>query len=168
MANAVEKKIAELGLTIPEAVPPVASYVPWRRAGSTVYISGQIPKHASGMHTGKLGADLKVEDGQEAARTCAMNIIAQVKAACDGDLSKVQAVLRLEGFVNSTPDFVDHPKVINGASDLICEVFGKEVGSHSRFAVGCNSLPLGVSVEIGAVVELQDEAGPASKKARTS
>mmetsp|Transcript_55539 Transcript_55539/g.86285 ORF Transcript_55539/g.86285 Transcript_55539/m.86285 type:complete len:187 (-) Transcript_55539:137-697(-) len=157
MANAIEKRIAELGYKIPEANPPVASYVAWRRSGSTVFISGQIPKHADGLHTGKLGDSLKLEDGQEAARVCALNIIAQMKAACDGDLSRVKSVLRLEGFVNAAPDFTDHPKVINGASELICEVFGSEVGSHSRFAVGCSSLPLGVSVEIGAVIEVAAE-----------
>merc|ERR550537_1094156 len=99
---------------------------------------------------------MKAEEGKAAARVCALNILSQLKAACDGDLDRVARILRIEGFVNATPEFTDHPAVINGASDLMVEVFGKEVGAHSRFAVGCSSLPLGVAVEVGCIVEIKE------------
>merc|ERR1712228_974519 len=113
-----------------------------------------IPKDDKTMLCGKLGANYSLEEGQAAARLCGINLISQMKAACDGNLDRVKQVLKVEGFVNSTEDFVDHPKVINGCSDLLVEVFGPEVGPHSRFAVGCSSLPLGVAVETGAIVEI--------------
>jgi len=160
----VDQRLYELGIELPPAMAPVANYVPFATTsgiGDTVYISGQIPKDAAGtLTTGQLGAaeqhgKLKVQEGKAAARICALNILAQLRAACDGDLDRVARVLRIEGFVSSTPEFTEHPAVVNGASDLMVEVFGKAIGSHSRFAVGCSSLPLGVAVEVGAVVELK-------------
>eukprot|EP00405_Crypthecodinium_cohnii_P005614 CAMPEP_0194763870 /NCGR_PEP_ID=MMETSP0323_2-20130528/20670_1 /TAXON_ID=2866 ORGANISM="Crypthecodinium cohnii, Strain Seligo" /NCGR_SAMPLE_ID=MMETSP0323_2 /ASSEMBLY_ACC=CAM_ASM_000346 /LENGTH=155 /DNA_ID=CAMNT_0039689753 /DNA_START=67 /DNA_END=534 /DNA_ORIENTATION=- len=151
----VEERLAELGLTLPPAVAPVASYVPYTRAGNTVFMSGQIPKLPSGeFMLGKLGADCTVEQGQEAAKVCALNMISQMKEACGGDLEKVKQVLKVEGFVNSTQEFTDHPKVINGFSDTIGQVFGDK-GKHARFALGVSSLPLGVPVEVGAVFEIE-------------
>jgi len=135
---------------------PVASYLPFKKSGTTVYISGQIPKgEDNSLLTGKLGAGYSIDEGRAAARLCAINLIAQMRAACDGDLDKVKQILQVQGFVNCSPDFTDHPQVINGCSDLLVEVFGKDVGSHSRFAVGNSSLPLGVAVEIGAVIEVE-------------
>ncbi|CAK0894348.1 unnamed protein product [Prorocentrum cordatum] len=156
MATAVEQRIAELGLSIPKPVAPVGSYLPWKKAGTIVYISGQIPRgEDNSLLTGTLGAGYSIDEGKAAARLCAINLIAQMKSACDGDLGKVKQILQVQGFVNSSPDFTDHPQVINGCSELLVEVFGKEVGSHSRFAVGNTSLPLGVAVEIGAVIEVE-------------
>mmetsp|Transcript_5545 Transcript_5545/g.7847 ORF Transcript_5545/g.7847 Transcript_5545/m.7847 type:complete len:161 (+) Transcript_5545:86-568(+) len=154
----VEKRLAQIGLAIPRSPAPAANYVPFRKSGKQVFISGQIPKNANGdLVMGKLGANYSVEQGQEAAKLCAVALISQMKEACNGDLDKVKAVLKVEGFVNCTDEFTDHPKVINGASDLLVDVFGSEVGAHSRFAVGCSSLPLGVAVEVGAVVEIEEE-----------
>mmetsp|Transcript_3228 Transcript_3228/g.3561 ORF Transcript_3228/g.3561 Transcript_3228/m.3561 type:complete len:183 (+) Transcript_3228:136-684(+) len=160
--GAVEKQLAKLGITLPEPAAAVANYVPWRQSGSTIFISGQIPKDASGaLPKGQLGAEgqagkLSVAAGQAAARQCGINLIVHMKAACDGNLDRVKRILRIEGFVSCTPEFEGHPQVINGCSDLMVEVFGKEVGSHSRFAVGCSSLPLGVPVEVGAIVEISE------------
>ncbi|KAF4678132.1 hypothetical protein FOL47_005411 [Perkinsus chesapeaki] len=157
----VEARIAALGLKLPSTTAPLANYVPFRKAGNLLFLSGQIPKGAAEdgspvLLTGKLGQDFTIEQGQAAAKLCAINMIAQVKEACGGDLSKVKAVVKVEAFVNSAPDFTDHPKVINGCSDLLVSVFGGDVGRHSRFAVGCSSLPMGVAVEIGAIFELTD------------
>ncbi|KAF4652909.1 hypothetical protein FOZ61_009330 [Perkinsus olseni] len=157
----IESRIASLGLKLPAATTPLANYVPFRRTGNLLFLSGQIPKRvdengSSVLLTGKLGQDFTVEQGQAAAKLCALNMIAQVKEACGGDLSRVKSVVKVEAFVNATPEFTDHPKVINGCSDLLVSVFGGDVGRHSRFAVGCSSLPLGVAVEIGAVFELTD------------
>ncbi|SOD91999.1 RidA family protein [Caenispirillum bisanense] len=155
MAGTVDTRLAELGVTIPQAAAPVANYVGYVVSANQVFVSGQLPlADGKPQVLGKLGADVSVEDGVKAARLCAINLIAQVKAACGGDLDRVVRVVRLGGFVNSTPDFTDHPKVVNGASDLMVEVFG-DAGRHCRAAVGVPSLPLGVAVEIDAVFEIR-------------
>ncbi|EER18401.1 translation initiation inhibitor, putative [Perkinsus marinus ATCC 50983] len=157
----IESRIASLGLKLPSATSPLANYVPFRRTGNLLFLSGQIPKGVDEngsplLLTGKLGQDFTVAQGQTAAKLCAINMIAQVKEACAGDLSRVRSVVKVEAFVNSTPEFKEHPQVVNGCSDLLVSVFGDDIGRHSRFAVGCSSLPLGVAVEIGAVFELAD------------
>ena len=149
-----EEKIIELKIELPEAKPPVGSYVATKICGKLLYISGQISISASGdLIKGKLGRELKTEKGYEAAKRCGLSIVAQVKKACGGDLSKIKSCIKLTGFVNSVEDFIEQPKVINGASDLIASVFG-EAGMHTRAAVSANSLPLGVSVEVDAIFEL--------------
>ena len=149
-----ENKIKELGITLPEAKAPVGNYVAVKILGKMLFISGQISIDDDGnLIKGKVGKDLNTEAGYNAAKRCAMSIIAQVKKACDNDLSKVKSCIKLTGFVNSTSDFTEQPKVINGASDLIASIFG-EAGMHTRAAVSTNSLPLGVSVEIDAIFEL--------------
>ncbi|NYS25907.1 RidA family protein [Rhodobacteraceae bacterium 2376] len=153
MRNPVEQRLADQGLELPDAPAPAANYVPFVRSGALVFVSGQISAGPDGLVKGKLGADMAVEQGAEAAKLCALALIAQVRAACDGDLSRVRQVVKLTGFVNSTPDFTDQPKVVNGASDLMVAVFG-EAGRHARAAVGVPSLPLGVAVEIEGVFEI--------------
>ena len=149
-----ENKIKELKLELPEARDPVGSYVASKVSGKILFISGQISIASNGeLIKGKVGRELKTEDGYEAAKRCGLNIISQVKKACNGDLSKVKSCIKLTGFVNSTEDFVEQPKVINGASDLIVSVFGDN-GMHTRAAVSASSLPLGVSVEVDAIFEL--------------
>ena len=149
-----EKKIKELDITLPEAKPPVGSYVATKIVGNLLYISGQISISKNGeLIKGKVGKDLSVDDGYKAAERCGLSIISQAKVACNGDLSKIKSCVKLTGFVNSTDNFTDQPKVINGASDLIASVFG-EAGMHTRAAVSANSLPLGVSVEVDAIFEL--------------
>ena len=153
MAGAYETRLNEMGHTVPDAPAPAANYVPYVVVGDTVYVSGQIAKGANGLIVGKLGDDMDVAGGQAAAQVCALNLIAQLKAACGGDLDRLKRVVKLGGFVNSTPDFADHPAVINGASDFIGEVFG-EVGAHARAAVGCSSLPFGVAVEVEGIFQI--------------
>ena len=149
-----EKKIKELDITLPEAKPPVGSYVATKIVGNLLYISGQISISKNGeLIKGKVGKDLSVDDGYKAAERCGLSIISQAKVACHGDLSKIKSCVKLTGFVNSTDNFTDQPKVINGASDLIASIFG-EAGMHTRAAVSTNSLPLGVSVEVDAIFEL--------------
>ena len=149
-----DNKIKELGIELPNAADPVGSYVAAKIIGKLLYISGQISIGSDGkLIKGKLGKDLAVEDGYKAAERCALSIISQVKKACDGDLSRVKECIKLTGFVNSTEDFIDQPKVINGASDLIAKIFS-EKGMHTRAAVSTNSLPLGVAVEVDAIFEL--------------
>ena len=149
----LESRLAELGIVLPVAAPPAANYVPFVISGILLYVSGQLPfKDGKLAYSGRLGEALAVDDGYQAARLCGINLIAQMKAAT-GDLDRVARIVRLGGFVNSAAAFTDQPKVINGASDLMVEVFGP-AGRHARSAVGCPSLPLGVSVEIDAVVEL--------------
>lgn len=149
----IESKLAELGITLPTPTPPVANYVPVVRTGNLLFVSGQVSIDGTGtIATGKLGAGLDVEAGRAAAKLCAINILAQVKAAV-GDLEKVVRVVKLVGFVNSAPDFTDHPKVINGASDLFVEVLGDK-GRHARSAVGIAALPFNAAVEVEAVVEV--------------
>ena len=148
------KKIVELKIELPEAKAPAGNYVATKIAGKLLYISGQISIDKRGeLIKGKVGKDLKTEDGYEAAKRCGLSIISQVKKACDNDLSKVKSCVKLTGFVNSTEEFIEQPKVINGASDLIVLVFGN-VGMHTRAAVSASSLPLGVSVEVDAIFEL--------------
>ena len=153
MKNAIESRLEELGLTLPEAPAPAANYVPFVRSGNLLHVSGQISMGPEGLITGKLGADLNAEAGAAAAKTCALSLLAQVRAACDGDLSRLTRVLKLTGFVNSTPDFTDQPKVINGASDTLVEILG-DAGRHARSAVSAASLPLGVAVEIEGLFEV--------------
>jgi enamine deaminase RidA (YjgF/YER057c/UK114 family) len=149
-----ENKIKELKLELPEARDPVGSYVASKIIGNMLFISGQISIAEDGkLIKGKVGKELKTEEGYEAAKRCGLNIISQVKKACDEDLSKIKSCIKLTGFVNSTEDFIEQPKVINGASDLIVSVFGN-AGMHTRAAVSVNSLPLGVSVEVDAIFEL--------------
>jgi enamine deaminase RidA (YjgF/YER057c/UK114 family) len=149
----IETRLAELGITLPEPVAPVANYVPFVRTGNQVYISGQISLGADGLVTGTLGQDMDVDAGQAAARLCAINLISQLKAACDGDLERLQRVVKLGGFVAAAPGFFDIPKVINGCSDLMVEVFGDK-GRHARSAVSCPALPLGAAVEVDGVFEI--------------
>ncbi len=154
MAGEIESRLKDLGLELPEAAAPAANYVPYVVSGNLVFVSGQITMwNGELQYIGKLGQDFSVEDGQGAARVCALNILAQVKAACGGDLDRVVRCVRLGGFVNSTPDFKDQPKVINGASDFMVEVLGDK-GRHSRAAVSAGALPLGVAVEIDAIFEI--------------
>lgn len=150
----VSKRLAEIGVVLPAPVAPVANYVPYVRSGDLVFISGQVSLTPTGLIKGRLGADMTIEQGVEAARACAINLIAQLSAACDGDLDRVRRVVKLGAFVNSTPDFADHPKVANGASDLMVAAFG-EAGRHARAAVGAPSLPLGAAVEIDGVFEIR-------------
>ena len=150
-----EDKIKELNIKLPEAKVPVGNYVATKIIGKMLFVSGQISIDDNGeLIKGKIGKELDVEAGYNAANRCALNIISQVKKACDNDLSKIKSCVKLTGFVNSTDDFVDQPKVINGASDLIASVFG-DAGMHTRAAVSSNSLPLGVSVEVDAIFELK-------------
>ena len=149
-----ENKIKELKINLPEAKPPVGSYVATKIVGNLLYISGQISiAENDKLIKGKIGKDLSVEEGYKAAERCGLSIISQAKVACHGDLSKIKSCIKLTGFVNSTDNFTDQPKVINGASDLIASVFG-DAGMHTRAAVSTNSLPLGVSVEVDAIFEL--------------
>jgi len=149
-----EKKIQELKIELPDAKPPVGSYVATKITGNLLFISGQISIEENGeLIKGKIGKDLSTEQGYNAAKRCGLSIVAQAKVACDGDLSKIKSCIKLTGFVNSTEDFTEQPKVINGASDLIAAIFG-DAGMHTRAAVSTNSLPLGVSVEVDAIFEL--------------
>ena len=149
-----DDKITELKIKLPEAKAPVGSYVATKIVGKLLYVSGQISIDSNGdLIKGKVGKELSTEDAYKAAERCGLSIIAQVKKACDGDLSKIKSCLKLTGFVNSTEDFIEQPKVINGASDLIASIFG-DAGMHTRAAVSTNSLPLGVSVEVDAIFEL--------------
>jgi enamine deaminase RidA (YjgF/YER057c/UK114 family) len=148
------KRLSDLGVTLPETPAPVANYVPFTQVGNLVHVSGQIPVHADGMVTGKVGRDLDAAAGAEAARLCAINLLAQVKAACGGDLDRLVRVVKLVGFVNSTDDFTDQPKVINGASDFMVEALG-DAGRHARSAVSAAALPLGVAVEIEGIFEIK-------------
>ncbi len=149
-----DKKIKELKINLPKASDPVGSYVAIKISGKMLFISGQISIDENGeLIKGKIGKDFNTEDGYNAAKRCALNIVAQVKKACDNDLSKIKSCVKLTGFVNSTENFIDQPKVINGASDLIVSIFG-DAGKHTRAAVSTNSLPLGVAVEVDAIFEL--------------
>ena len=149
-----EDKIKELKIELPEAKAPVGSYVATKIVGNLLYISGQISMNSKGeLIKGKVGKDLTTDQAYKAAERCGLSIVAQVIKACDGDLSKVKSCIKLTGFVNSTEDYIEQPKVINGASDLIASIFG-EAGMHTRAAVSTNSLPLGVSVEVDAIFEI--------------
>tara|TARA_B100000787_G_scaffold130168_1_gene99066 strand:- start:196 stop:657 length:462 start_codon:yes stop_codon:yes gene_type:complete len=149
-----DDKIKELNIKLPEAKAPVGSYLASKIVGKMLFISGQISMLENGdLIKGKLGRELKTEEGYDAAKRCGLSIVAQVKKACEGDLSKIRSCIKLTGFVNSTDDFIEQPKVVNGASDLIASIFG-DAGMHTRAAVSTNSLPLGVSVEVDAIFEL--------------
>jgi len=149
-----DDKITELKIVLPEAKAPVGSYVATKIVGKLLYVSGQISIDSNGdLIKGKVGKELTTEDAYIAAERCGLSIIAQVKKACDGNLSKIKSCVKLTGFVNSTEDFIEQPKVINGASDLISSIFG-DAGMHTRAAVSTNSLPLGVSVEVDAIFQL--------------
>ena len=150
----IESRLAELGVTLPDAPLPAANYVPWVISGKTVYISGQISQNEHGLIKGKLGEDLSFEQGAEAARRCAISLLAQLKKAVGGDWDRLDRAVKLVGFVNSTPDFTDQPKVINGASDFLVAALG-DAGRHARSAVSAASLPLGVAVEIEGIFEIR-------------
>jgi enamine deaminase RidA (YjgF/YER057c/UK114 family) len=150
----IDDRLAELGIALPAPVPPVATYVPFVRSGHLVHVSGQISTDASGGIKGIVGAEVDFETAVKAARLCGINLIAQFKAACDGDLDRVVRVVKLNGFVQVAPEFFDIPKVVNGCSDLMVEVFG-DAGRHTRSAVGVYRLPLNFSVEIDAVFEVR-------------
>jgi enamine deaminase RidA (YjgF/YER057c/UK114 family) len=150
----VESRLAAAGVTLPVPVAPVANYVPFVRSGSLVHISGQVSLDASGGVKGVVGADVDLEAAQGAARLCGINLLAQMKAACDGDLDRVVRVVKLGGFVQAGPDFFDIPRVVNGASDLMVLAFG-DAGRHARSAVGVYRLPLNFAVEVDAVVEVR-------------
>ncbi|MCK8483358.1 RidA family protein [Aliiroseovarius sp. S2029] len=149
-----ETRLAELGVTLPDAPAPAANYVPYVKIGDLVHVSGQISMKNGAFLTGKLGQTMTAEEGAEAARSCAISLLAQVKAACQGDLDRLQRVVKLVGFVNSTADFGDQPKVINGASDFMVEALG-DAGRHARSAVSAASLPFGVAVEIEGVFQVK-------------
>ena len=150
----VEENIKKINIKLPNAPDPVGSYVATKIVGKLLYISGQISINEKGeLIKGKIGKELNVEQGYEAAKRCALNIVAQAKKACNNDLSKIKSCVKLTGYVNSTNDFIEQPKVINGASDLISSIFG-DIGKHTRAAVSTNSLPLGVAVEVDAIFEL--------------
>jgi enamine deaminase RidA (YjgF/YER057c/UK114 family) len=151
--STIEARLAELGIALPTPTAPLANYVPYVRSGNLVFVSGQVPVGPNGIEfVGKLGLDADIDAGRAAARLCAINLIAQLKAAI-GDLEKLVRVVKLTGFVNSTGDFTDHPKVVNGASDLMVEVFGDR-GRHSRSAMGVAGLPFGVAVEVEGIFEV--------------
>jgi enamine deaminase RidA (YjgF/YER057c/UK114 family) len=153
-AAAIDARLKQLGIVLPTPPLPAANYVPFVVSRGLAFIAGQVPfVDGKAQFVGKLGKDFTVEQGQQAARLCAINILAQVKAACGGDLGRVVRCVRVGGFVNCTPDFLDQPKVVNGASDLLVSVLG-EAGKHARFAVGAPSLPLGVAVEVDATFEV--------------
>jgi enamine deaminase RidA (YjgF/YER057c/UK114 family) len=154
MTGKIDARLGELGISLPEAPAPQANYVPYVISGNLVYVSGQVSMGPEGFITGKLGSDTDVAGGAIAARSCALGLIAQARAACDGDLDRVKRVVKLTGFVNSTGDFGDQPKVINAASDLLVDVFG-DAGRHSRSAVSAASLPFGVAVEIEGIFEIK-------------
>lgn len=154
MSKRTAARLQELGLTLPAAPAPAANYVPFVRSGDLVFVSGQISQGPGGLILGKLGATLDVAAGAAAARTCALSLLAQVQAACDGDLDRLVRVVKLTGFVNSTDDFTSQPEVINGASDLLVEVLG-DAGRHARVAVSAPALPRGVAVEIEGVFEIR-------------
>lgn len=155
MAGDIAANLKKLGIILPEAAAPVANYVGWVKTGNLILTSGQIPIEGGTVNfVGKLGQTMTVEDGQAAARLCALNILAQVNSALGGDLERVVRCVKLVGFVNATPDFTDHPQVVNGASDLMVAVLGDR-GRHARSAVGVSSLPRGVAVEIEGIVEVR-------------
>ena len=154
MAATVEQRLLDMGVQLPTPAAPAANYVPFVITGNLVFVSGQVTMlNGELQYVGTVGDDFSVEDGYQAARICAINLLAQLKEACGGDLGRVKQVVKLGGFVNCTADFTDQPKVINGASDLIAEAFG-DAGKHARFAVGAPSLPLGVGVEVDGIFEI--------------
>lgn len=151
--SAIENRLSELGVTLPQAPAPAANYVPFVRSGNMVYVSGQVSMGPDGFITGKLGGSMSVEEGAAAAKTCAIGLLAQLKSACDGDLDRLLRVVKLTGFVNSTADFTQQPQVVNGASDFLVAALGDK-GRHARSAVSAVALPLGVAVEIEGIFEI--------------
>ena len=155
MPRPLEDRLKELGLELPPVTPPAFTYIPFVRTGNLVFISGQVPQWKGERHfIGKLGREFEVEQGRDAARLCALNVVAQLNTAIDGDMDRVVQFVNVRGFVNSTPDFLNHPQVINGASDLFVEIFG-DAGRHSRTALGVVALPSDVAVEVDAIVEVR-------------
>ena len=150
----IETRLAELGVTLPDAPAPAANYVPFVQVGDLVFVSGQISMKDGVLITGKVGADLDIAAGAAAAKTCAIGLLAQLKAACGGDIDRLERVVKLTGFVNSTPDFTDQAKVVNGCSDFLVEALG-DAGRHARSAVSAGALPLGVAVEIEAIFQIR-------------
>jgi len=150
----IAKRLSDMGITLPESAAPAANYVPFVLVGKTLYVSGQISQNSDGLIRGVLGDTLSIEEGAAAAQTCALHLLAQVRAACGGDIDKLKRVVKLTGFVNSTKDFTDQPRVINGCSDFLVEALG-EAGRHARSAVSAGALPLGVAVEIEGIFELE-------------
>jgi enamine deaminase RidA (YjgF/YER057c/UK114 family) len=154
MSGKIEARLKELGIELPQATAPIANYVPFTVSGNIVVVSGQVSvRSGKAEFVGKLGVGISIPDGQQAARLCGLNVLAHLKVAAGGDLDRVRRVLRLGGFVNCTPEFTDMPQVVNGASDLMVQVFG-DAGKHARAAVGVASLPLGVAVEVEAMFEI--------------
>ena len=154
MSNKINQKLQELSIALPQPIAPVANYAPFIKSGNQIFISGQLPiENGEVKFVGKLGDNISIEEGQKAARLCAINILANLKIACDGNLDKVVKCIKLGIFVNAIADFTNHPIVANGASDLMVEVFGEQ-GKHSRFAMGAGSLPRGVAVEVDAIFEI--------------
>jgi enamine deaminase RidA (YjgF/YER057c/UK114 family) len=154
MSSNFDQRLADLGLSLPDAPAPQANYVPFVVVGNTVYVSGQVSMNADGLITGKVGADLTAEDAAKAAQTCALALLAQAKKACGGDISRLKRVVKLTGFVNSTPEFGDQPTVVNGASDLLVALLG-DAGRHARSAVSAGALPFNVAVEIEGIFEIE-------------
>lgn len=155
MAGRIEARLKELGIELPQASKPAAAYVPWRISGGQVWIAGQVPLWNGEIRfKGKVGEAYSIDEGYQAARLCGLNILAQLKAACGSDLDRVAQAVKLVGFVNCPPTFGDQPKVVNGASELMVQVFGAEAGSHARSAVGMGSLPFDVAVEVEGVFDL--------------
>ena len=154
MSANIEARLAELGVTLPDAPAPAANYVPFVTVGDMVYVSGQVSADENGFITGKVGADMTTEQGAAAAKRCAISLLAQLKAACGGDIDRLVRVVKLVGFVNSTADYTEQPKVINGASDFLVEALG-DAGRHARSAVSAAALPLGVAVEIEAIFQIK-------------
>jgi enamine deaminase RidA (YjgF/YER057c/UK114 family) len=150
----IEARLTDLGVTLPDAPAPAANYVPFVVVGNIVHVSGQISQNPNGLIKGRLGDDMSIEQGAEAAKSCAISLLAQVKKACGGDLSRLVRVVKLTGFVSSTPEFIDQPKVINGASDFLVAALG-DAGRHARSAISAASLPLGVAVEIEGIFEIR-------------
>ena len=156
MIGHVEDRLNKLGINLPHPSAPAANYTPFIVSSNLIFISGQIPVlNGEVKFLGRLGEFLTIDEGYQAARLCGINIIAQTSVACKGDLDRIKRVVKLGGFVNSTEKFTEQPKVVNGASDLMIEVFGENIGQHARFAVSAPSLPLGVSVEIDAIIEFE-------------
>ncbi|MEO1331396.1 MAG: RidA family protein [Pseudomonadota bacterium] len=153
MTSQVEQRLSALGITLPDPGAPAGNYVPFVRTGNLVFISGQVSRSSEELLTGKLGSEVSLEEGQAAAKVCGINLIAQLKAACEGDLDRVRRVVKLTGFVNAASDFAQHPSVVNGCSDLMVAAFG-DLGRHARAAVGSSSLPMNVSVEVEGVFEI--------------
>lgn len=154
MTGKIEARLDELGIELPQAPTPAANYIPFVVAGNLIFVAGQVTvENGEVKFKGRLGEDMDIDEGYQAARLCGLNLIAQAREAAGGDLDRIKRVVKLGGFVNATPGFTDHPKVINGASDLMAEVFG-DAGKHARFAMGAVSLPLGVAVEVDGIFEL--------------